>query len=51
MTGSQKDNILLNEHEVVTIPDDQETEGPVDEVPSPELNEVLLTSSNSENKL
>ncbi|CAI2734078.1 unnamed protein product [Schistosoma spindalis] len=50
LSGSQQDNILLNAHEIVTIPDGQET-GPVDEVQSPELNEALLALANSENKL
>ncbi|VDO98156.1 unnamed protein product [Schistosoma curassoni] len=50
LSGSQQDNIVLNAHEVVKIPDDQESD-PVDEAQSPELNETLLVLSSSENKL
>ncbi|VDO57016.1 unnamed protein product [Schistosoma margrebowiei] len=50
LSGSQQDNIVLNTHEVVTIPNDHKPD-PVDEAQSLELNEVLLTLSNSENKL
>ncbi|VDO79052.1 unnamed protein product [Schistosoma margrebowiei] len=50
LSGSQQDNIVLNAHEVLTIPDDQEPD-PVDEAQSPELNETLLVLSSSENKL
>ncbi|VDP24929.1 unnamed protein product [Schistosoma curassoni] len=51
LPGSQQDNILLNAQEVVTIPDDQETKDHVDEALDPELNEALVSLSNSENKL
>ncbi|KAH9585066.1 hypothetical protein MS3_00006442 [Schistosoma haematobium] len=50
VSGSQQENTVLNAHEVVTIPDDQEPD-PVDEAQSPELNETLLVLSSSENKL
>ncbi|KAH9595560.1 hypothetical protein MS3_00001559 [Schistosoma haematobium] len=50
LSGSRQDNIVLNAHEVVTIPDDQEPD-PVDEAQSPEFNETLLALSSSENKL
>ncbi|VDP45617.1 unnamed protein product [Schistosoma curassoni] len=50
LSGSQQDNIVLNAHEVVIIPDDQEPV-PVDEAQSPELNETLPVLSSSENKL
>ncbi|VDP25453.1 unnamed protein product [Schistosoma margrebowiei] len=49
--GSQQDNILLDAHEIVTIPDDQERKDHVDEALSSELNEALLALSNSGNKL
>ncbi|CAH8533015.1 unnamed protein product [Schistosoma mattheei] len=49
VSGSQQENIVLNAHKVVTIPDDQELD-PVDEAQSPELNETLLVLSSSENK-
>ncbi|CAH8585595.1 unnamed protein product [Schistosoma intercalatum] len=50
LSGSQQDNIVLNAHEVVEIPDDQEPD-PVDEAQSPELSETLLVLCSSENKL
>ncbi|VDO61318.1 unnamed protein product [Schistosoma curassoni] len=50
LSGSRQDNIVLNAHEVVTIPDDQEPD-PVDEAQSPEFNETPLALSSSENKL
>ncbi|VDP38264.1 unnamed protein product [Schistosoma curassoni] len=50
LSGSQQHNIVLNAHEVVIIPDDQEPD-PVDEAQNLELNEALLALSNSENKL
>ncbi|VDO68084.1 unnamed protein product [Schistosoma margrebowiei] len=46
----QKDNIVLNAHEVVTTRDDQET-NPVDGALNLESNEALLSLSNSENNL
>ncbi|CAH8586536.1 unnamed protein product [Schistosoma curassoni] len=49
VSGSQQENTVLNAHEVVTIPDDQES-GPVDEARSPESNETLLVLSSCENK-
>ncbi|VDP79423.1 unnamed protein product [Schistosoma curassoni] len=49
LSDSHQDNIVLNAHEVVTIPDDQEPD-PVDEAQSPELNETLLVLSSSENR-
>ncbi|VDO79737.1 unnamed protein product [Schistosoma margrebowiei] len=49
LSGSHQDNIVLNAHEVVTIPDDQESDH-VDEAQSPELNETLLMLSSSENR-
>ncbi|CAH8430221.1 unnamed protein product [Schistosoma margrebowiei] len=49
VSSSEQENIVLNAHEVVTIPNDQEPD-PVDEARSPELNEALLVLSNSENE-
>ncbi|VDO88386.1 unnamed protein product [Schistosoma margrebowiei] len=40
LSGLQSDNIVPNDHEVVTIPDDQEPD-PIDEAQSPELNEKI----------
>ncbi|CAH8606053.1 unnamed protein product [Schistosoma margrebowiei] len=50
VSSSEQENIVLNAHEVVTIPNDQEPD-PVDEAQSPELNETLLVLSSSGNKL
>ncbi|VDP58476.1 unnamed protein product [Schistosoma margrebowiei] len=49
VSSSVQENIVLNAHEVVTIPNDQEPD-PVYEARSPELNEALLVLSSSENE-
>ena len=49
VSSSEQENIVLNAHEVVTIPDDQEPD-PVDDAQSPESNETLLVLSSCENK-